>query len=201
MNVIHKVAVAFLILLLLQTEALAANSYFPRGIFSSNNKIDVFLADKNSMILKSFGEQPLHKLKCYSCVELRLLWDRGIKSPVLIRIDIKSDSDGTLVKKTMMRADHIGYLSLSEPLSEEQIHDLRMNLAGINIKQENHGLPNSNTLDADIFFLEVATDGEYGLRWRVNIDWENDEVKFRELCLNILDMAGINLESASQASL
>lgn len=97
-----KIFITFYLLVFIQISfPQEYDQYFPNKIFSENVKNDEFKVKWYSQHLVSMNEPSLWKLIKSPTKEIyRLLWLRTFDSPVVIRLEINTDSAKLFVKRT-----------------------------------------------------------------------------------------------------
>jgi len=131
MCLLHKLlkryVVATLLFILSGVPSNAQSSYFPRGVFSPDTRLDRFVSNWYSKNLTALKEPSLFALrKTQPHDSYRFVWLRTFHHPVAIRIDLKADGTGILTTKIANGAG--GYnpgvliVNKTRPLTSEEIH-------------------------------------------------------------------------------
>ena len=151
-----------------------AQIYFPNGAFSARPDVDQRDAFEYASVLKAFGEQPLYSLSPPEGVECyRFIWLRAFARPVVLRLNVLKDGDGTLVIKVGEVANLPRSTEMRTKLVREEKKELdqrtvgrfrsyidRSDLYAIPHLDENIGL------DGSMWIIEAVSYGKYHIVWR-----------------------------------
>lgn len=93
----------------LHSQLSAQETYFPKGVLSSDARGDLFRANWYSKHLKALEEPSLLGLaKNPSLQSYRFVWLRTFHHPVIVRLDIMADGTGDLTVKVASGAGGYG---------------------------------------------------------------------------------------------